>query len=123
MLIGVQNYNSPRLCDLENYIGLRVGDEVLYRAKVNLEEKDLIGYLVNLKEGYVKFIMEGMRDDFIYSFGKTKFNQYILQKNLNLKKLLEDYIKVKGGILMEEPDEETEILPRNAWELSKLLLD
>ena len=67
--------------------------------------------------------MEGMNDSIINSFGKTKFNQYILQKSLNLKKLLEDYIKIKGGILMEEPDGETEILPRNAWELSKLLLN
>lgn len=122
MLVGVQNYNTPRLCDLENYIGFRVGEEVVYRAKVNLEEKDFIGYLVNLKEGYVKFIMEGMSDG-LGSFGETKFNQYILKKSLNLKKLLEDYIKIKGGILMEEPDEETETLPRNAWELSKLLLD
>lgn len=123
MLIGVQNFNSPRLCDLENYIGFRVGEEVIYRVKVNLEEKNLIGYLVNLKEGYIKLIMEGMTEGIICSFGKTKFNQYILQKSLNLKKLLEDYIKIKGGILMEEPDKETEILPRNAWELSKLLLD
>ena len=123
MLVAVQNYKSPRLCDLENYIGFRVEDEVIYRVKVNLEDKNLIGFLVNLKEGYVKLIMEGMNDSIIVSFGKTKFNQYILQKSLNLKKLLEDYIKIKGGILMEEPDEETEILPRNAWELSKLLLD
>lgn len=124
MLIGVQNYNSPKLCDLENYIGLRKENEVLYRVKVNLEEKNLIGFLVNLKEGYIKLIMEGINENLITSFGKTKFNQYILRGNLKLKTLLEDYIKTKGGILMEEPDEETEILPsKNAWELSKLLLD
>lgn len=123
MLIGVQNFHSPKLCDLENYIGLRKENEVLYRAKVNLEEKNLIGFLVNLKEGYIKLIMEGINENLIISVGKTKFNQYILQKNLKLKPLLEDYIKIKGGILMEEPDEETEILPKNAWELSKLLLD
>lgn len=123
MLIGVQNYNSPRLCDLENYIGLRRENDVIYRAKVNLNDRNLIGFLVNLEEGYVKFIMEGTNEDILTSFGKTKINQYILQKNLNLKNLLKDYIEAKGGIVMDTPDEETEILPRNAWELSKLLLE
>ena len=139
MVIGVQNFDSPRLCDLENYIGVAkvsgnddkfgmwtpTENEILTRTKVTLQEKNLLGYIVDFKESTVKYILEGIQSDLNSSVNLDLIRQYTVQSNLGLKKLLGLYLEAKGCIMMEEPDEETKVYTVediNSGEISNLLL-
>ena len=140
MVIGVQNFDSPRLCDLENYIGVAkvsgnddkfgmwtpTENEILTRTKVTLQEKNLLGYLVDFKESTVKYILEGIQSDLNSSVNLDLIRQYTIHSNLGLKKLLGLYLEAKGCIMMEEPDEGTKVYTVediNSGEISCMLLD
>lgn len=136
MLIGVQNYDSEKLSDLENYIGLAkiTGDnskklrwapkknEIIFRSKVMIESKNLIGFLVDFKDCTVKYILEGTEQN-LCNFNPERVKQYALQNNIKLKKLLELYLKAKGYEIVEKPDEETKIYTvSDMEEISNMLL-
>lgn len=138
MVIGVQNFNAPRLCDLENYIGVAKvsGDkkngrwvpsenEILTRTKVTLPEKNLLGYIVDFKESTVKYILEGIQSNLNSSVNLDLIRQYTVKDNLSLVKLLGMYLEAKGCKIVEEPDEETRIYTTQdiySGEISNLLL-
>ena len=138
MIIGVQNFDAPRLCDLENYIGVAKvsGDkkngmwvpsenEILTRTKVTLMEKNLLGYIVDFKESTIKYILEGIQSNLNSSVNLDLIKQYTVKDNLGVKKLLRMYLEEKGCEVVEEPDEETKIYTTQdicSGEISNLLL-
>ena len=100
-------------------------NEILTRTKVTLQEKNLLGYLVDFKESTVKYILEGIQSDLNSSVNLDLIRQYTIQSNLGFKKLLGLYLEAKGCIMMEEPDEETKVYTVediNSGEISNLLL-
>lgn len=138
MVVGVQNFDAPRLCDLENYIGVakisgeeKTGrwvpseNEILTRAKVTLPEKNLLGYIVDFKESTVKYILEGIQSNLNSSVNLDLIRQYTVKDNLSLVKLLAMYLEAKGCKIVEEPDEETRVYTTEdiySGEISGLLL-
>lgn len=138
MVVGVQNFDAPRLCDLENYIGVAKvsGDkkngrwvpsenEILTRAKVTLPEKNLLGYIVDFKESTVKYILEGIQSNLNSSVNLDLIRQYTVKDNLSLVKLLTMYLEAKGCKIVEEPDEDTKVYTTKdiySGEISNLLL-
>lgn len=138
MVVGVQNFDAPRLCDLENYVGVAKvsGDkkngmwvpsenEILTRAKVTLPEKNLLGYIVDFKESTIKYLLEGIQSNLDSSVNLDLIKQYTVKDNLGLKELLGMYLIAKGCEIVEEPDEETRIYTTQdicSGEISNLLL-
>ena len=122
MIIFVQNFDSDKLSDLENYVGFGTMTDTIYRSKVYLQTKNLAGFLVNFKENYVKFIMEGTKAP-MDCLSLAYLSEFIERQNLKLKPLVIDYVKAKGGIVVEEPEDDAINLTSNPWELSKLLLE
>ncbi len=136
MIVGVQNFEHPHLSSLENYVGVAKisgeynesdvwgpeSNEILFRAQVTVEEKNLIGYLVDFKESTVKYILEGTQQN-LATIHLDLLKLYTIPGNLSVRKLLEMYIKAKGGIIVEEPDKETKIYSlENLEEITKMLL-
>ena len=138
MVVGVQNFDAKRLCDLENYIGVAKveGDkknnkwvpsenEILTRTKVTLLEKNLLGYIVDFKESTVKYILEGIQSNLNSSVNLDLIKQYTVKDNLSLVKLLTMYLEAKGCKIVKEPDEETKVYTTQdicSGEISDLLL-
>jgi hypothetical protein len=138
MVVGVQNFNAHRLCDLENYIGVAKvsGDkengrwvpsenEILTRTKVTSPEKNLLGYIVDFKESTVKYLLEGIQSNLNSSVNLDLIKQYTVKDNLSLVKLLTMYLEAKGCKIVEEPDEETKVYTTEdicSGEISNLLL-
>lgn len=136
MIIAVQNVNLKKLSNLENYIGLarvtgRISkklwwipkkNEIIFRTKVTLESRQLIGFLVDFKKCTIKYILEGT-EKCICELDPKIVKQYVLRNNIKLKKLLELYLKAKGYEVVEKPDKETKIYTTSDMkEISNMLL-
>ena len=109
MLVRVQNYDGERLCDVENWIGIsEVSGEssdkgwiptkssTVFRGKVTSEVRDLSAFIVNIKEGWIRLILEGSGENLLTS-DLDLLKQYLCRGTLGLKHLLSCYIECTGG--------------------------
>lgn len=124
ILILVQNFNSHKLSNIENYLGVSkvisekifnngrwipTENNTIFRTRVISDAKDIVGYLVNLEEGYIKFILEGIDFNSLYREGAVDVvKQYITEPSLDLRTLLSMYVTSKGGECIQELPEETD---------------
>ena len=114
MLVTVQNYDSDRLCDVENWIGIsQVSDDKttsIFRGKVTSEVKNMSAFIVNLKEGWAELILEGVEANVLTS-GANLIKQYTSSNYLDVKNLLVNYVEHTGGKVIDCPlNEDEEII-------------
>lgn len=126
LLITIQNYECRPLNSLKNWIGISsVTDghfdkndnwippesDTLFRGRVTSESKNLVAFLVNIKEGWAKLILEGINVSVLNNAEVNSIKHYLLPNSIfNVKTLMEFYVKSTGGTIVEEPDEDTIIL-------------
>lgn len=112
MLVTVQNYDGPKLCEVENWIGISKvsgkNSSTLFRGKVTSEVKNMAAFIVNIKEGWVRLILEGVDQNVLNN--KKLIKQYIIPNTLDIKDLLTQYVKCTGGEVSESPSEDTIII-------------
>lgn len=111
MLITVQNYEGRKLCDLENWIGIsQISGEnqsTLFRGKVMSEANNMAAFIINIKEGWIRLILEGIGEDVLNN--EELIKQYVTP-TLDVKELISQYVKCTGGEVLESPTDDTIIL-------------
>ena len=118
MLVGVQNFESQSLDCIENYMGFGNGEKTIYRSQVTVKSKNMFGFIVNLKKGYIKTILEGTEWDLL-KFKSDVIKQYTVP-GIDLRTIVEEFIKSKGGEVVKEITEETMSLE---GDLSNLIIN
>lgn len=112
MLVTVQNFDGPKLCNVENWIGVskitEKTSETLFRGRVTSESRDMAAFIVNIKEGWARLILEGVGSNVLED--EELIRQYITPDTLDVKSLLSQYIKCTGGEVSEEKSEEDVII-------------
>ena len=125
MIVFAQNNVSEKLSDVESYIGMSVVEKNIFRkskhntifkTKIDLDKKSIIGFLINLTDGYAKLIMKGISEKASkIALSEKEIKSFIYPKQL--LPLMKEYVMANDGVIVEEKTKEDIILTKNDWNI------
>lgn len=125
MIVFAQNNVSEKLSDVESYIGMSVVEKNIFRkskhntifkTKIDLDKKSIIGFLINLTDGYAKLIMKGISEKASkIALSEKEIKNFIYPKQL--LPLMKEYVMANDGVIVEEKTKADIILTKNDWDI------